>query len=143
MQFQSPSDVQAVPAVIADPEPVVPELAGAGDDATGDDAPTDGVDAAAGADAGELGAEATGVEAAWEADEPGVVPKNTPPGTLVLVAIGADVVVALLPAGAAVAAALAERQAAGSELVGRRAVVPRVSTESPGLGKTTSKDSGV
>ena len=90
MQFQSPSDVQAVPAVNLDPEPVVPELAGAGDDATGDDAPTDGVDAAAGADAGELGAEATGVEAAWEADEPGLVPKNTPPGTLVLVATEAD-----------------------------------------------------
>lgn len=35
MQFHIPSVVQAVPAVIAEPEPVVPVLAGLDPDATG------------------------------------------------------------------------------------------------------------
>jgi len=50
MQFHIPSVVQAFPAVIAEPEPVVPVLAGVDADATGV------LDAATG--------EATGVEAA-------------------------------------------------------------------------------
>ncbi len=57
MQFHIPSVVQAVPAVIAEPEPVVPVLAGVDADATGvlGAAPA-GLDAATG--------EAAGVEAA-------------------------------------------------------------------------------
>ena len=59
MQFHSPSGVQAVPAAIAAPEPVVPVLAGAGADATG-------VDAAEGAAwaAAEVEAETAGAEVA-------------------------------------------------------------------------------
>jgi hypothetical protein len=80
MQFHIPSVVQAVPAAIADPEPVVPVLAGAG---AGADAA--GVEAAGAAgDAAGLDAEVARVAA----DEVAIV-TNTPPGGAVLEATGA------------------------------------------------------
>jgi len=101
MQFHIPSVVQAVPAAIADPEPVVPVLAGTGAEATGVEA------AGAAGDAAGLEATTAGAEVGWAgADETGTVAK-TPPDRAVLVATGAD--------GAWVAAFVVAGAAAGAE----------------------------
>jgi hypothetical protein len=97
MQFHIPSVVQAVPAAIADPEPVVPVLAGAGADAAGVEA------AGATGDAAGLDAEVARVAA----EEVAIVAK-TPPGGAVLVATGAG------EAGVAGAAGDAPPVAAGA-----------------------------
>ena len=87
MQFHIPSVVHAVPAVIAEPEPVVPVLAGVeagetGVEATGAGEPTGG-------DATALDGEMTGAEvASVPVDEVGIVAK-TPPERPVFVPTGA------------------------------------------------------
>jgi hypothetical protein len=87
MQFHIPSVVHAVPAVIADPEPVVPVLAGVEAGETGVEAT--GAGEPAGCDATALDGETTGTEvASVPVDEVGIVAK-TPPERAVFVPTGA------------------------------------------------------
>jgi hypothetical protein len=99
MQFHIPSVVQAVPAAIADPEPVVPVLAGAGAAGVEAAGATGATGDAAGLDAEEVARVAT--------DEVAIVAK-TPAGGAELVATGAG------EAGVAGAAGDAPPVAAGA-----------------------------
>ncbi len=150
MQFHIPSVVHAVPAVIAEPEPVVPVLAGVAAGETGVDAT--GAGEAAGCDAAALDGETTGAEVACgPVDEVGIVAK-TPPERAVFVPTGAGeafagggVVAGAAAAGdpdadvplGATATAAAHPDPVGvlrAEEVAR----PSCSRESPGFGKITS-----
>jgi hypothetical protein len=87
MQFHIPSVVHAVPAAIAEPEPVVPVLAGVEAGETGVEAT--GAGELAGCDAAALDGEMTGAEvASVPVDEVGIVAK-TPPERAVFVPTGA------------------------------------------------------
>lgn len=120
MQFHSPSVVQAVPAVIAEPVPVVPVLAGVG--------------------------EAAGAEVALDAPADDAIVAKTPPvaagdedattaaGVVVLDAVAIEappVATTAAPQDGPVGVAVAEVDN------------PNCSSESPGSGKTTSFESWV
>lgn len=148
MQFHSPSVVQAVPAAMAEPVPVVPELlplpvlAGAAEDATGVEATTLEATDATGVE------EANGAEVAWD---DGTVAKTPPEiGAAEEVATAAEVVA--LEAAAevaedpdpAVAVALPETAFPHPAPVGATGVaveMPSCSSESPGLGNFKSWES--
>jgi len=148
MQFHIPSVVHAVPAAVADPDPVVPVLAGGEADATG-------VDAAGGAACDAMGleaaADATGAEVACDPDEGLATVAKTPPGRPVPEAAGADE--AWGAAGAELAPAPDDPVAAGAATtapqdgpVGGLGVSvdnPNCSREAPGSGKARSCESWV
>jgi len=148
MQFHIPSVVHAVPAVIAEPEPVVPVLAGVAAGETGVDAT--GAGEPASCDAAALDGETTGAEVACvPVDEVGIVAK-TPPEKAVFVPTGADE--ACVGAGVVAAAAgdpdadvpvaATATAAAHPDPVGvlraEEVARPSCSRESPGFGKITS-----
>lgn len=142
MQFHIPSVVHAVPAVIAEPEPVVPVLAGVeaetGVEATGAGEPT-------GCDATALDGETTGAEVGFvPVDEVGIVAK-TPPERPVFVPTGAGeacVGTGVVAGGAAAedpedpvaAGAFTAPQDGPFGSTGVPVAKPNCSNESPGLG---------
>jgi hypothetical protein len=145
MQFHIPSVVQAVPAAIADPEPVVPVLAGVDADEAWDGAALEATG---------LAAEGAG---AWEAAE---AVAKTPPGGDNADAAGADEatgdeatgadvgadeapVVAPDPEPPVGAAAFPQDEPVGAAAAVEAVDPPRDSTESPGFGKMTSFESTV
>lgn len=155
MQFQSPSGVQALPAVIAEPEPVVPllvpVLAELEADATGVEATdaTGDLEAAAletGATLTCAAEEATELVAAAGEFEDGDTVMNTPPETDAAEDVGAFVVAgeeaaALEAPVATVPDPVAHAVPTGSD--GVAVAVPNLSTESPGSGNSRSDESTV
>lgn len=153
MQFHSPSVVQAVPAAMAEPAPVVPVLpvlAAVDEDATG-------VEALALETADATGVEeATGAEVALDAPADDATVAKTPPvatgdeeaTTAAEVALEAAAVVALdAAAEVAPAVAVAPPETALPQPVpvgvarAAEVAVPSCSTESPGFGKRRSVES--